>query len=256
MMKKKVHFISPRLYNALNPVKIALIGVGGTGSHMLTCLSKINHALLQLEHAGLQVTVFDDDLVSESNIGRQLFSASEIGLNKGIALVNRINRFFGTGWKAQETKFPIKSLSNYDFIISCVDNVKTRLDISVEWKNTVNFKTPLYWMDFGNSKKTGQVILSSISNIKQPDSDQFEPISRLPLITEDYPTLLQQSEVADDAPSCSLAEALEKQDLFINPALANFGSSILWSMFREGIVDKRGCFMNLDSLVTQPIPVN
>jgi hypothetical protein len=39
-------------------------------------------------------------------------------------------------------------------------------------------------------------------------------------------------EAQDDSnePSCSLAEALEKQDLFINSTLANMAASLLWNL--------------------------
>ena len=37
----------------------------------------------------------------------------------------------------------------------------------------------------------------------------------------------------DITPSCYLAEALEKQDLFVNPAIANMVVFILWKMFRD-----------------------
>ena len=65
--------------------------------------------------------------------------------------------------------------------------------------------------------------------------------------------LLKQSEVEDDTPSCSLAEALEKQDLFINSTLAQMGSSLLWNLFRNGMTEIRGFFLNLKNFQSQPI---
>jgi hypothetical protein len=52
-----------------------------------------------------------------------------------------------------------------------------------------------------------------------------------------------------------LAEALEKQDLFINSTLANLGASLLWQMFREGMLYNRGFFVNLKDFRTQPLKV-
>ena len=78
-------------------------------------------------------------------------------------------------------------------------------------------------MDFGNSKNTGQVLLSTVGEIKQPKSEQYETVAQLPLVTEEFGDLLRQSEITDDTPSCSLAEALEKQGLFINSTLAQMG---------------------------------
>src|SRR5580704_12590954 len=103
--KMNVHFIDNYLINPTNPVSVNLIGAGGTGSQMLTALARINQSLIALQHPGLIVKIFDDDKVGEANLGRQLFAASEIGLNKAIALINRLNRFFGTNWKAVTHKY-------------------------------------------------------------------------------------------------------------------------------------------------------
>ena len=70
-----------------------LIGAGGTGSQVLTALARMNHALTELNHAGLSVRLWDDDVITEANLGRQLFAESELGLYKSVALINRINRF-------------------------------------------------------------------------------------------------------------------------------------------------------------------
>ena len=49
--------------------------------------------------------------------------------------------------------------------------------------------------------------------------------------------------------------ALNKQDLFINSTMAQFGLNILWKMFREAKIKHRGCYVNLDSLTVNSIPV-
>jgi hypothetical protein len=75
------------------------------------------------------------------------------------------------------------------------------------------------------------------------------------MITEEFGELLKLSEQHDDTPSCSLAEALEKQDLFINSSLTQMGCSLLWSLFRYGMTPYRGFFHNLKDFRTQPIKV-
>lgn len=91
---KKIHYTDRYLLNPYHPVTVFVIGAGGTGSQVATGLARISVALQALGHPGLHVTVFDPDTVTEANIGRQLFSGSELGLNKAVALVTRINRFF------------------------------------------------------------------------------------------------------------------------------------------------------------------
>ena len=80
--KQKIHFTDNYLLNPTNPVKVNLIGAGGTGSQVLTALARMNHALTELGHAGLHITLWDDDIVTEANLGRQLFADCELGLFK------------------------------------------------------------------------------------------------------------------------------------------------------------------------------
>ena len=262
--RTKVHFVDNVLLNPTNPISINLIGAGGTGSQVLTALARMNHALTELNHAGLSVRLWDDDVITEANLGRQLFAESELGLYKSVALINRTNRFFGTDWKAEIQKFEKDYLNNLpenataSIYISCVDSVKSRFEIAKilnELKIDKGYyrNQSKYWIDFGNSQFTGQVLLSTVGNIRQPNSEKYETVENLPFVTEEFGELLKQSEQDDDTPSCSLAEALEKQDLFINSTLAQMGSSLLWNLFRNGLTENRGFFLNLKNFQSQPI---
>ena len=84
---------------------------------------------------------------------------------------------------------------------------------------------------------------------------KFRTVDTLPMVTDEFRDLLENSELTDNTPSCSLAEALTKQDLFINSALANLGSSLLWQLFREGMLSNRGFFLNLHEFRSTPIKV-
>lgn len=78
--KTKIHFTDNNLINPTNPITVNLIGAGGTGSKVLTALMEMNHSLMALGHAGLKVRLWDDDVVTEANLGRQRFASSETGL--------------------------------------------------------------------------------------------------------------------------------------------------------------------------------
>lgn len=152
-----VHFTDNYLINPSSPLTINLIGAGGTGSQMLTALARINHSLTALNHAGLQVSLFDDDIITEANLGRQLFASSELGLNKAAALTSRINRFFGSNWKAVPKRFDASISDAFkaaNIYISCVDTAIARFEIAkvlqaVGKQNRYNRDKPLYWMDCG-----------------------------------------------------------------------------------------------------------
>lgn len=261
-MKQKtaIHFVDNNLLRPTNPVTVNLIGAGGTGSQVLSALARINYSLVALRHPGISVKVFDGDIITTANLGRQLFAATELGMNKAVALINRINRFFGTNWKAIPSLYDTYSTitdRTANITISCIDTAQGRFDIATLLSNSgeTNYSNkPIYWMDFGNMQHTGQVILSTLQPVPQPASKKFQPVTSLPLITQEFEELLQQAE-KDTTPSCSLAEALSRQDLFINSALAGLGASLLWNMFREGMLFNRGFFLNLKDFKTQPLRI-
>lgn len=264
--KTKIHFADHDLIAATNPIEVNLIGAGGTGSKVLTALMEMNYSLNELGHAGLKVRLWDDDVVTNANLGRQRFAECEAGLYKSAALINRANRWSGTNWKAETVRFTKDSLGRLPenaqacIFISCVDSVEARFEIADILKEMIDYNRPYrnqakYWIDFGNSQSTGQVILSTVGNIKQPSSKKYQAVANLPFVTDEYGELLKQSEKADNTPSCSLAEALEKQDLYINSSIAQMGCSLLWNLFRNGMTENRGFFLNLENFITQPIRV-
>jgi PRTRC genetic system ThiF family protein len=134
-----------------------------------------------------------------------------------------------------------------------------------------------YWLDLGNSAKFGQVVLgepSRVSKRSRPESvarsfsrnmsknelaEHKEWLHwkdhRLPNILGVFPQLKRKRVKEDTAPSCSLAEALEKQDLFINQSVATFALQLLWQFIREGGLDIHGYFINLQTGKVTPLPI-
>lgn len=255
--KQRVHFVSQHIISPTEPISVNVVGCGGTGSIMLSNLAVINKALIALGHPGISVTAWDDDKVTEANIARQLFYENDIGQYKAAVLINRINRAFGTHWESVLSKIG----DNIDIIhqtanvtISCVDTVKSRIDINkILTSNTYrryDYNTPYYWIDCGNSNKFGQVYVGTLRTIEQPNSKVFDTTTEL---TSPYHYFKDQVDSKNDGPSCSLAEALGKQDLFINRTVATYASNLFWNMFRTGKLMYRGIYINLDNYSTNPI---
>lgn len=253
---KRIHFTDKYLINPLHPVTISLIGVGGTGSQVLTHLARMNKALIALDHPGIHVKAFDNDIVTESNIGRQLFSECDIGLSKSQVLISRINRYFGYRWES----FQKQGCTEANIIISCVDTIESRKQIDglvkhfSKQKAKQPYEMPLYWLDFGNTQNTGQVVLGTIQKIGQPKSEMYTTVASLPNVMKEFKNFKGVNE-SDQGPSCSLADALHKQDLFVNSTLSNIGCNILWKLISEAKIEHRGAYMNLKSLTLNPIKV-
>ena len=215
-----------------------------------------------VDYHGVPVTMMEEEEGKDANLGRQLFSLSELGLNKASALVTRVNRLFGLQWQAAQCRLDLKVHKLFgNILITAVDNVAIRKDIGKLYSSGPrNFGNRpevhnYYWMDLGNSKSTGQVIMGSNGKIKQPAKQKgIGTIAILKSVTDLYPNL-EKFEKEDNTPSCSLAEALTKQDLFINSTLAQLGANIIWKMFRELKIKYNGVYLNLETLTTNPIKI-
>lgn len=251
-----VHFTEKYFLNPQHKITVNLVGLGGTGSQMLTCLARINEALVAFGHPGLHVMCYDMDDVSEANVGRQLFSPADIGLKKTIVLVSRINRYFGYNWEAHPVEFT--GFENGNITITCIDTAAGRINIAKglnrKQLNAEPFNKNFYWLDLGNLQKTGQVILGTLREIVQPVSQDYTTQSYLPTVEKKFPQLKKIKE-KDQGPSCSLAEAIKKQDLFINSTIAQFGADLIWKLFREGMITYHGAFINLNSFTVNPIKI-
>ena len=247
------HKIPERLLS--RKVTVCMIGAGGTGSFMLTGLAQLHLAMLALGHPhGLHVIVIDNDEVSAANVARQMFYFSDIGQSKAAVLVNRLNLTFGTQWEAQHALLTEDSYLNADIVIGCVDNRKARKAILVSAERYAKRQGKygsVYWLDIGNRLNDGQIIFGEIGN------SHHEGELRLPNAADLFPEIIDESlEGSDDTPSCSLAEALEKQSLFINRGVSLYALNLLSEFFRHGQVDYHGVFVNLKSARTSPLAID
>ena len=254
----RLHYTHQYLLNPTHKITVDLVGLGGTGSQVLNGLARINESFMALNHPGLHVRAWDMDIVEPPNIGRQLFSRSDLGLNKAVVLVTRMNRFFGTEWEARAEAYTGEETSN--ILITCVDSAKARIDIGKVVSVKKGFDEPvnnlIYWMDIGNLQKTGQVVLGSfmMETYHTNKPKDVKTVNKLPTVVKMFPQLKKIKE-EQQGPSCSLAEALQKQDLFINSTLAQFGCNLIWKLIREGSLTHHGCYVNMENLIVNPIKV-
>jgi len=232
------------------PIDIVVVGVGGTGSAVLANLAQLAVAMPQLGHPGVNVHAMDDDVVTQANVGRQLFSPSDIGQSKVAILVNRINLAYGLEWRATHGRFSADSLTQTHgrplVVIGCVDSRSGRAAMH-EWHEASTLGEDRYWLDCGNTAHSGQVVLGA----------RTKRVAVLPSAGNLFPEVVDAlADAGDDAPSCSLAEALIKQDLFVNRFMADAAVNLLWRMLRHGGLDHHGAFVDIASMSMRPIPVD
>lgn len=231
-------------------VNVLVVGAGGNGSRMLTGLAELDHAIRALGHPfGLHVTVADDDRVSPSNIGRQPFYPADVGQFKSVVLTHRINVAYGLDWHAATERVDENTRIEADLVIGAVDTRAARRAINAACSRG-GVKLHL---DLGNQADTGQVILGE--PLSRWERIEMRP-ERLPTVTDLFPEILDDTVPEDDAPSCSMAEALDKQALFINRAVSDAALALLWRLFRHGEIDHHGVFINQATGRTTPLAID
>lgn len=223
-------------------IKIDVIGAGGTGSALLSSLTQLSMALTQLGHVGIDVRVWDDDVVSQANIGRQLFAPSDVGRAKVEVLVNRINLGLGLSWSAVPMRFDGRAKLG-DIVIGCVDSRGARALLAEQFRKARN----QVWIDCGNSQYSGQVLFGARRN-----GDTV-----VPSVADLFPEVVDViGDAKDDQPSCSVAEALAKQDLMINRFMADTATHLLFQLLRKGELQEQGAFIHLQPLSMVSIPLD
>jgi len=233
------------------PVKVLVVGCGGTGSAIVSGLPYLHQAMLVAGHpGGLQLTLMDGDVISPVNCVRQPFCQAEIGVAKVVVMVGRLNLFWGTSWKAVPEYLTAETdLHEFDIVIGCVDTRAARQLIhkQVEGKRG----RAAYLLDLGNSADSGQFVLGQPLNSRNRRSAE-----RLRTAAELFPEIVEPSLDDDGEPSCSAIDALERQQPFLNQALAQHALSLLARLFRYGGIEHHGAFLNVAQSRVHPIPIS
>lgn len=229
-------------------IRIMLVGCGGNGAQMLMGLASLDTALRAISTRSLDVIVVDDDTVSEANLGRQPFYRCDLGASKARTLVERINIAHGLAWKAIHGRAPQAcGVENIDILISCVDTASARRALGAACAQTTS--PPTYWLDLGNRATDGQFLIGC------PERRFGGNEHRLPTVLDYFPELADDSLPDDDTPSCSVAEALERQSLFVNRVVASHALALLFDLLGRGSIAHAGAFINLASGQAAPIPL-
>ena len=249
---QSVHYLHPRLLGSTRPLRVLLVGAGGSGSAVLLQLPFLEQALRAWGQTGLAVTVMDPDTVSEVNVVRQPFSHVDIGSNKAMCLVGRINMFWGFSWKAIPHSFGDGSAAEpeCDLLISCVDTRKARHQIAQSFKK---LRAPAYHLDLGNNASSGQYVLGQPRDRTVSARAQE---TRLPTVFELYPEIADATLGESPLPSCSAVEALDRQEPFINQALAVSSLAMLARLLRYGQISYHGGFYNAETGRMAALPID
>ena len=249
------HRLPSDMLTTRGPVRVLVVGAGGSGSAIVMGLPYLDQAMRVWGHPrGLDVTMMDADVVSATNCIRQPFSASDIGQNKATVLINRLNLFWGTKWSAAPNHFHARSFDRAhdpcpDVLIGCVDTRAARRAIADSFRRALS-RTG-YWLDLGNNAASGQYVLGQPLNARNRRKAE-----RLRTVSELYPEIIDTDTGEDPLPSCSALEALDRQEPFINQTLASSALAMLAQLFRYGRLTHHGAFFNAKTGQMSALPVD
>lgn len=244
-----IHTLPPSLLTG--KVRVRVVGCGGTGSAVVSMLVSLHLAMLELGHpGGLHVTAMDGGGVTDANRVRQCFAPADVGLNKADVLINRINLFYGLRWQSvpQFLVDDDRCWINDEIVISCVDTRAARRTI---WRALTRRGSVVYWLDLGNTDQTGQYLLGQPENHMNRREDL-----RLPTLPELYPEMVDPDLDDDTLPSCSAAESLERQGIYLNRLVATHAVNLLEQLFRFGSIAFHGEFLSPRNGIYSTLPVD
>ncbi len=277
-MKLDLSFLTAKLVLPVDYklVEFWLVGAGGTGSFMAMNLARLAFEL-KLSGKRTNITIVDPDRVEESNIPRSNFCFAEIGANKAETLANRIAKAWGieVGFvkegfrpallesKSDDWSAKYSDSNKLKILVGCVDNhqARTQMHEAVKIYNEKSYYKDLprlWWIDGGNGRDTGQVLIGNRLNEKEIcNAAQKSPIiSFLPAPSLQHPELLepenaklqiQKQSTENDRITCAERIRLKEQSLNINQRVAVEISEILSELLLTQKLKRFAAYFDLES---------
>lgn len=224
------------IFSKERPVKIIMIGAGGTGGHIAPHLYRLLYAL----ERPVKFIVCDGDIVEEKNLVRQNFTEADLGLNKARVVAERYSDVFGletsyvpdfieSAEKLEELIKPdIRRVSEYSsktvtelvILIGAVDNNRSRQLCHEVFMNAEN----LVYIDSGNGEYTGQVVCG----IRCRGTTYYKPVGEL------YPDMAQADDLFPSEVSCADASVSAPQTIVANLMAATAVVTMIYNILVVG----------------------
>ncbi|MEP6903418.1 MAG: ThiF family adenylyltransferase [Actinomycetota bacterium] len=257
-------------------VEFWLIGAGGTGSFMAMNLARLAFEL-KVSGKRANIIIVDPDRVKEGNIPRSNFCFAEIGANKAETLAGRIARAWGieVGFvkegfhpallesKSDDWRAKYSDSNKLKILVGCVDNHLARGNMheAVKLYNDKVYNTRalrLWWIDGGNGRDSGQVLIGNHLDKKEIcESAHESPIlSLLPAPSLQHPELLkietlklksQSNQEAEGRITCAERIRLKEQSLNINQMVAVEMSEMLSELLLTHKLKRFASYFDLES---------
>jgi len=241
---------------ALNkPVKIVMLGAGGTGGHVAPNLYRLLHAI----DRPVKVIICDGDIVEQKNLVRQNFVAADLGRNKAQVLAERYASAFGMevayipefiederrlAELVKPDRYTPDSRSyrledGHTILIGAVDNNKSRRLCHQVFKRADN----LIYIDAGNGEFSGQVVCG----IRRKGRTYYKPLGDI------YPDVLEATDKYPSELSCADASVSAPQSIVANITAATAIINYLYNILILGSIGVRSVTFSTKTINLKPI---
>ncbi len=99
-----------------------------------------------------------------------------------------------------------------------------------------------------NESDSGQIVLGEAKHLGRK--------LRLPVVTEIFPEILDESIPEDESPSCSTEEAIRKQGLFVNEIVVGHAADLIWEGLHVGTVTKPVVYVSTKHHTVSSVGIN
>jgi len=243
-----------------NTVRFIVVGAGGTGSFVVPAIARLIYELKRQQHKVAEMLIVDPDVVENGNIPRSNFCFAEVGRYKAPTLAERVSTAWGIETSFSCERFDAEkhlksSTSDYralTIIVGCVDNHVARREVhrALDEFRSYGESSRVWWIDGGNGKASGQVLLGSTTKRLKPEQ-YFTGTSicrALPSPSLQHPDLLKPDtiEAKGDA-SCPERVRLGEQGLNVNQRVAIEIAEMLSSMLLTRTLRRYAVYFDLES---------
>ncbi len=241
-------------FSKQRPVKIVMLGAGGTGGHIAPHIYRLLHCL----ERPARFIICDGDCVEQNNLNRQNFIEADLGENKAKVLADRYSGVFGleaeyvpsfaetpdaltrllTPQIWPRGRFGQDTVSEIVILIGAVDNNKSR-----KLCHTVFYQMQeLIYIDSGNGEFSGQVVCG----VRRGGRNTYKPVGIL------YPDVLLDTDKFPTEMSCAEASVSAPQSIAANITAAATVVNMAYNILALGNLDVRMATFSTKTIMVRP----
>ncbi len=226
-------------FSMTRPVKIVMLGAGGTGGHIAPHLYRLLYSL----DRPVRFIICDGDVVEEKNLVRQNFTPADLGENKAKVLAERYSTVFGMEteyvpsfveteerlrellepayiWQRQPGHIYNVRVQEVVILIGAVDNNKSRQLCH----RVFHQAKELIYIDSGNGEFTGQVVCG----VRRGGKTYYPSIGMV------YPDVLVETDKFPTELSCAEASVSAPQSMAANITAAMVVVDMIYNILATG----------------------